>query len=529
MNKLALILGLAIAPFAYGQALGYIPPAMTLYDSSGNPYPNGSGTPLGYIPPPFTCYTLSGGVAVPCSFAAAGVTSVALTGSNTFFSSTPGTPVTGSGNLNVDAQLATQVANCFFAGPTSGGAATPTCRALVNADFPSSLAPVFSAANLTNFPGGAFNTLTGGTNTTATMVIGTGASLATSGSGTITATSSTASTNLAGGAVGSLPYQNAAGATLFIVSPTTSGHFFVPSWQPSGSAIAPVSLDLATYLASPAAIGGTAPATGAFTTETLSGNGAASVSPLLMNGTILTGGSGTTNFPSLFLQPTGTTASTTWSTSGTGLGMNLASGFVGNFIDFDLNGSATHALIVDSGGHVTAQNSFNIATIVQLSSSAASAVQLGNTSLIDWSNGACCSGKDTVLDRNSAGVLEINNVGGTAGSGGSLKLQKVLTSANCASGASPAVCAAAAAGAVAIPTGVNSTLVVNTTAVTTSSQILLTVDDSLTIAATTCNSTLATLVGGVAITARTAGTSFTISFNGTITTNPVCLSYSIIN
>lgn len=103
------------------------------------------------------------------------------------------------------------------------------------------------------------------------------------------------------------------------------------------------------------------------------------------------------------------------------------------------------------------------------------------------------------------------------------------TTTNCANGASPAVCAAAPDGAVAIPTGTNPTLVVNTTAVTANSRITLTVDDSLTIASTTCNSTLATLAGGMAITARTAGTSFTIAYNGTIATNPVCVSYKIEN
>lgn len=101
------------------------------------------------------------------------------------------------------------------------------------------------------------------------------------------------------------------------------------------------------------------------------------------------------------------------------------------------------------------------------------------------------------------------------------------TRGNCASGASPAVCAANTSGAVAITTGVNPTLVVNTTAVTSSSRISLTVDDTLTIGGTTCNSTLATLVGGMAVTARTAGTSFTVSYNGTISVNPLCLSYRI--
>lgn len=104
------------------------------------------------------------------------------------------------------------------------------------------------------------------------------------------------------------------------------------------------------------------------------------------------------------------------------------------------------------------------------------------------------------------------------------------TQANCSSAATPAVCGAAPTGAVAIPTGVTSvTLVVNTTAVTANSRIFLVSDDSVTIAATTCNSTLATLVGGLAVTARTAATSFTITYNGTIATNPLCVSYLIID
>jgi len=112
---------------------------------------------------------------------------------------------------------------------------------------------------------------------------------------------------------------------------------------------------------------------------------------------------------------------------------------------------------------------------------------------------------------------------------GNLSAASYLTATVCSNAASPAVCAAAAAGAVAIPTGVNPTLVVNTTAVTANSTILLTPDDSVTIAATTCNSTLATLVGGMAVTARTPGTSFTISYNGTINVNKLCVGFSIVN
>jgi hypothetical protein len=110
-------------------------------------------------------------------------------------------------------------------------------------------------------------------------------------------------------------------------------------------------------------------------------------------------------------------------------------------------------------------------------------------------------------------------------------LTTINTATNCSSSASPAVCGSAAAGSIAIPTGtVSSTLTVNTTAVTANSQIFFYPDDSLgTKLGVTCNSTLSTLVGGSAITARTAGTSFQITFNGTIATNPVCGSYSIVN
>lgn len=64
------------------------------------------------------------------------VTSVALTMPSIF--SVSGSPVTSSGTFGVTLQ--TQNANLVFAGPTSGGAATPTFRALVAADIPSGIA-----------------------------------------------------------------------------------------------------------------------------------------------------------------------------------------------------------------------------------------------------------------------------------------------------------------------------------------------------------------------------------------------------
>jgi len=69
------------------------------------------------------------------------VTSVGMTVPGALLS-VSGSPITTSGTLAVS--LVTQTANCVFAGPTSGGAATPTCRALVSADLPAGTGTVTS-------------------------------------------------------------------------------------------------------------------------------------------------------------------------------------------------------------------------------------------------------------------------------------------------------------------------------------------------------------------------------------------------
>lgn len=81
------------------------------------------------------------------------VTSVAMTGDGVIFNSTvSGSPITTSGTLAP--ALLTQTANRILSGPTSGGAATPTFRALVGADLPnpssSSLGGIQSLAAVTS-------------------------------------------------------------------------------------------------------------------------------------------------------------------------------------------------------------------------------------------------------------------------------------------------------------------------------------------------------------------------------------------
>lgn len=92
---------------------------------------------------------------------------------------------------------------------------------------------------------------------------------------------------------------------------------------------------------------------------TLTGNGAASRSVELYSGTVFTGGSGTTTFPQILIQPTGTTAVTTWSTSGTIIGTNVVSGFAGNFLDFHTAGAAS-VYRVGTGGVVVSNGSSTI-------------------------------------------------------------------------------------------------------------------------------------------------------------------------
>lgn len=62
------------------------------------------------------------------------------------------------------------------------------------------------------------------------------------------------------------------------------------------------------------------------TAGTLSANSAVSSPTRLISGSWYSGGTGTTTLPHILIEPTGTTASTTWDTAGTGLGINGSTG-----------------------------------------------------------------------------------------------------------------------------------------------------------------------------------------------------------
>jgi hypothetical protein len=94
--------------------------------------------------------------------------------------------------------------------------------------------------------------------------------------------------------------------------------------------------------------GGNITLTGRFTSSL---NGALDAPPVALTGTwIATGGTATTTKPQFLIEPAGTT-STAWSTAGTGLGVNAASGFTGRLLDLQLNGTSNFN--VDSTGRVS--------------------------------------------------------------------------------------------------------------------------------------------------------------------------------
>ena len=95
-------------------------------------------------------------------------------------------------------------------------------------------------------------------------------------------------------------------------------------------------------------LGATTPAAVVCTTDRINANGAASTPASALVGTWFTGGTATTTKPHLLIEPTGTT-STNWATGGTSFGINAVTGFGGNFIDCQINGSVSRFAVSSLG------------------------------------------------------------------------------------------------------------------------------------------------------------------------------------
>jgi hypothetical protein len=149
----------------------------------------------------------------------------------------------------------------------------------------------------------------------------------------------------------------------------------------------------------------------------------ASASAQLFSGTWFTGGTSTTTKPHFLIEPAGTT-STSWSTAGTGLGVNAASGFTGNLLDLQISGTralavswasfggatqltypAGSGLILNPGGTYACKISYE---------SSVPRVSLSSSCIFGWQDGAGYANSiDLALVRDSANTLAQRN--GTSG------------------------------------------------------------------------------------------------------------------
>lgn len=168
--------------------------------------------------------------------------------------------------------------------------------------------------------------------------------------------------------------------------------------------------------------------------------------------------------------------------------------------------------------------------------SPASVFQLGPNGSSDNMNFITTASSTVRGTITSAGLFEWGSAqqfqvstGGAVSTTASASAATYLSATNCSSSASPAVCGSAAAGSFTVAASAT-TEVVDTSAVTLNSQIFVQEDSSLgTKLGVTCNTGDTIAVDAPKVTARSAATSFTVTVTGTVTTNPACYSYFIVN
>jgi hypothetical protein len=168
--------------------------------------------------------------------------------------------------------------------------------------------------------------------------------------------------------------------------------------------------------------------TGTLRSLAFSANGAASTPPVSLTGTWFSGGTSTTTKPALLIEPSGTT-STAWSTSGTGLGVNAPSGFAGNLLDLQVNGTSIFS--VGSVGNTSSAFAWRIGASSVAWAPYGGATAFGaaggnpaftvegalgagipSAALLWWASSATSGAyslRDVVLARDAAGILAQRN------------------------------------------------------------------------------------------------------------------------
>jgi hypothetical protein len=139
-------------------------------------------------------------------------------------------------------------------------------------------------------------------------------------------------------------------------------------------------------------------------------NATASSPAKAFTGTWFTGGTSTTTKPQVVIEPTGTT-STAWSTSGTGLGVNAASGFAGNLLDLQVNGTSRFSILSGATGYLSLRGSNQSGGINCGSHNIFSfyGEDFGAQPVFVNANGGLAIGADTILIRDAGDTLAQRN------------------------------------------------------------------------------------------------------------------------
>ncbi len=146
--------------------------------------------------------------------------------------------------------------------------------------------------------------------------------------------------------------------------------------------------------------------------QTNSTAGAASTPAEYLTGAIFTGGTGTTTFPLFFIQPSGATAASGWSTNGTTIGVNAATGFTGNFFDGRVAGASK--ISIDSSGNI---NISNAAAFQNASSSNSGKISFNGSNGTTINRNQADANPALIVTQTNASstgdILDLNNSGGT--------------------------------------------------------------------------------------------------------------------
>jgi hypothetical protein len=232
------------------------------------------------------------------------------------------------------------------------------------------------------------------------------------------------------------------------------------------------------------------------------------------------------------------TTSATWNNAGVqffGIVENVTNtASAANSSLLQLNVGASAELNVDEAGNGTF---LGTVTALSLTSNGSGSGKLtltsggGGTTAIAANTGAVASYTWTLPTADASGEIRSNGSGTISINPG------LATATNCSAvgtAANPSVasCAAASAGQFSCdPAATGGTCRVNTTAVTANSEIIVFESDTTTTGTrlgVTCNTGTTVIPTSRILASSVAATSFTINL-GTVTTNPACFSYIIVN